>query len=119
MRVLIIDDDALVLRAFARMLRPHAVTAVKDARAALDMVRAGNPFDAILCDLKMPHMSGRAFFAELEALEPELADRVIFTSAGGSTRDEDVFLDGHPWLLKPFDARQLHRALTPFVPPSA
>src|SRR5690606_4727066 len=58
-RVLVVDDDPLVLRSLTRVLaRDFEVAAARNGREALDLVRAGGTFDAMLCDLMMPELSG-------------------------------------------------------------
>ena len=116
MRILIIDDEALVVRAFTRMLRAHAITATTDARDALAMIRQGLTFDAILCDLRMPNMTGRDFDEALRALSPELAERVVFTSGGLCNREDAAFAKAHSMLMKPFSGRELSLALRPLIP---
>jgi sigma-B regulation protein RsbU (phosphoserine phosphatase) len=56
-RVLIVDDDPAVLRAFARMLRDYAPLQARDGLEALDIL-SRMQVDVVLCDLKMPRMSG-------------------------------------------------------------
>ncbi len=115
MRILIVDDDALVLRALSRMLRHHAVTTAKGGSEAIFIIRGGHVFDAILCDLHMPQMSGRAFFAQVDALLPELAARIVFMAGGFCEGDDLAFFEARPYLPKPFDAADVERALAPLV----
>jgi signal transduction histidine kinase len=50
--VLIVDDDALVAGALARLLKgEHDVAVVTGGRAALALIDAGQTFDVLLCDL--------------------------------------------------------------------
>lgn len=115
MRILLVDDDVLVLRALARMLRQHAVSVAKGGAEALFMIRGGQVFDAILCDLHMPGMSGRAFFDQLEGLLPELAARVVFMAGGFCEGDDDAFFAKRAYLSKPFDAADVERVLEPLA----
>lgn len=64
--VLIIDDDAALLR----MLRLAMISAGMEASVAHDGVDGleimeTKPFDAIVLDLQMPRMDGRAFYREM------------------------------------------------------
>jgi CheY-like chemotaxis protein len=115
MRILLVDDDALILRALSRMLRHHAVSTAKGGAEALFLIRGGHVFDAILCDLHMPGMNGRAFFDQLEGLLPELAARVVFMAGGFCEGDDEAFLATHPLLHKPFDANDVEGALEPLA----
>jgi CheY-like chemotaxis protein len=64
--------------AIGRMLASeHDVVAVAHAQEALDRLAAGEQFDVIVCDGRMPHMSGMDFHAELSRVAPEMgADRL-------------------------------------------
>jgi two-component system, chemotaxis family, sensor histidine kinase and response regulator WspE len=57
-RVLLIDDDPLVLRAVERVLkRTYALTACDDPESGLRRARTGE-FDVVVSDLSMPHLDG-------------------------------------------------------------
>jgi len=80
---LIVDDDALVGRAIARLLRPEfEVVVVHSAAEALHAVRQRH-FDIVLTDVVMPGMTGVQLFERLQETDPELADRVVFMTGRG------------------------------------
>jgi CheY-like chemotaxis protein len=111
--VLVIDDEPLVGRAIIRMLAPlHRVVAVGSAAEGLAALAAGR-YDAILCDLMMPEMTGMALHDQLLAESPGLAARMIFLTGGAFTRDASEFLDRVPnaRLEKPFTPAQLRMAV--------
>ncbi len=111
--VLVIDDEPGIGIALKRLLRSeHQVTTVTRAREALDRFRAGERFDAILCDLMMPEMTGMDFHDELSRIDPEAAGRVIFLSGGLFTERARAFLARVPNLRleKPVEPQSL-RAL--------
>ncbi len=111
-RLLVVDDEPMIGNAVARALRPdHDVVPVSSARAALDQIE-GARFDAILCDLMMPEMTGMELHARLARSHPVLASRMIFLTGGAFTPRAREFLDGVPnaRLEKPFDTDAL-RAL--------
>jgi PAS domain S-box-containing protein len=111
--VLVIDDEPAIGMALKRLLRSeHQVTAITQAREALERVRAGERFDAILCDLMMPEMTGMEFHDELTKLDVEAAGRVIFLSGGVFTERARTFLARVPNLRleKPVEPQSL-RAL--------
>ena len=111
--VLVVDDEPMVGRAITRMLVPHhRVTAVLGAAEALAALSNGH-FDAILCDLAMPDMTGMALHDKLQAEAPALAARMVFLTGGGFTREAAEFLDRVPnaRLEKPFSPAQLRMAV--------
>jgi CheY-like chemotaxis protein len=111
--VLVIDDEPLVGRAITRMLVPlHRVVAVRSAAEGLAAL-ATSTFDAILCDLMMPEMTGMALHEKLLVEAPALASRMVFLTGGAFTREAAEFLDRVPnaRLEKPFTPAQLRMAV--------
>jgi len=86
MRILLIDDDALLTRSYVRMLAGAEVVvcrAAAEARAALEHALE---FDIVLCDVDLGGASGVDL---CDALEADVASRVVFISGGlKSARDE-------------------------------
>jgi CheY-like chemotaxis protein len=82
-KVLIVDDDSLVLRSLQRALQralsaqSYHVVALSDVHEAMRVVEAEN-FDCVLCDIRMPKMSGLGFARFVRSL----ADVVLPDTAG-------------------------------------
>lgn len=113
-RVLVVDDDPLVLRSLTRVLaRDFEVAAARNGREALDMVRAGGTYDAMLCDLVMPELSGIELHEVLTHDDPELAKRTVFLTGGAFTGRAQTFLEsvGQPHLEKPVDLKAVRELL--------
>ena len=105
-KILWIDDDVHLLRAFQRRLsRDHDVDVCASATEALARIDRGERWDVICCDLMMPETTGREFEAILSARHPSLAARLIFVTGGVFSEEERRFLERsqQPKLLKPFD----------------
>jgi len=112
--LLLVDDDQLVARSLARALRRAAqVTVAGDGHEALGRLEAGERYDAILCDLMMPRMSGMEFHARVVAQHPALAPRMIFMTGGAFTPGAHEFLQrvSCPCLDKPVDLERLTEAI--------
>jgi PAS domain S-box-containing protein len=92
LRLLVIDDEPLVGRAVARHLRGHDVTIELRGQAALDRLRAGEQFDAILTDLMMPDMSGIQFYEQLRRELPVPSGKIIFMSGGAFGPEAQAFM---------------------------
>ncbi|RYZ38153.1 MAG: response regulator [Myxococcaceae bacterium] len=108
-RLLLIDDEPAVGSAVSRLLRNlYDVHVIQDAREALKRLSHGERFDAILCDLMMPGMSGMDFLVELERLAPELAPRTgLMTGGVNPQAREFVGRRAKELLEKPFERDQL------------
>jgi PAS domain S-box-containing protein len=115
-RVLVVDDDALLLTSLKRLLREHDVTAVGSGREALAAALAAD-FDLVLCDLMMPDMTGMDLHAALTDKKPELTSRMVFMTGGAFTPSARAFLDAVPndRLDKPFDTQELRALVQRFV----
>jgi len=119
LRILVVDDDPIVLKMFGWMLKQHAATLVDNADDALALIRRGHRFDAILCDLHMPGMSGEAFYGVLRDTGSELTERIVFMAGGAYSGHDEVFLATHPTLMKPFRLGELEDAIGALAPPRA
>ena len=109
-RILVVDDEELVLHSVQRMLfKEHDVVAVSAATEALALCARGEAFDVILCDLMMPDMTGMDFHRWLSGVAPQLATRLIFMTGGAFTAKAQQFLAETPneHIEKPFHPANL------------
>jgi nitrogen-specific signal transduction histidine kinase/CheY-like chemotaxis protein len=104
-RVLVIDDEAAVATAIARILgTEHDVTTETDARAALVRIASGEKYDVIFCDLMMPNLSGIDVYQALLSSAPDLARRIVFITGGAFSARARAFLEqvDNASICKPF-----------------
>lgn len=121
-RVLVIDDDVALGRTVARLLAwDHDVVTVTSAAAALARLRAGERFDAILCDIHMPGMTGMGLHEALVAEAPDQATRMVFMSGDAHEAQAKAFLarGASPWIEKPFGMSELRALIQRQVEPPA
>ncbi len=114
-RMLIIDDDAGMVRAYRRMLAKYDAVVVSSGEDALDLIRAGEIFHLILCDLMMPEMDGPQVYEAIAELEPRLVKRIVFCTGGAFTTRAREFIAtiDNPVLDKPITLDILERLLDP------
>src|SRR5256712_1021413 len=116
LRILVVDDDAVNRQAMRLLLERdgHEVVAVENGLEAIERLGpASERFDAVVTDLQMPRLGGRALYEQLAEQRPQLADRFVFVT-GDRARDETrKFLDecGQPSVMKPYDFNDLITAL--------
>jgi DNA-binding NtrC family response regulator len=85
-RLLVVDDDAFVLKALTAFLERRladadvAVEAFADPRAALKRA-ANTAFDAVVADYRMPAMDGVAFLCAMRDLQPDAVRLMLTTTA--------------------------------------
>lgn len=114
LRLLLIDDSELVLRAMRRLLgRDYRIVTALNGRAALDLIESGERFDVILSDVAMPVMNGVEFYQVLLARHPEMAAGFVFATGGARTlRSMGFLLDTRVRvLLKPVNGDALREAI--------
>ncbi len=113
-RLLIVDDDAMVLSALRRRLRRrYDVLTVLGGVEALALLSEDSAFDSIICDLMMPRVDGKSFYDAIVAENPALADRIIFMSGGAFTPRLRKFAASvsNPVLQKPVSRDELEATL--------
>jgi len=110
MRILIVDDERPARDKLRRMLvQEHGITAIEEARdgvEALEKVASFAP-DAIFLDVQMPEVSG----LEVAASLPQPAPLVVFATAFDEYAVTAFDANAIDYLLKPFDATRLQRAM--------
>lgn len=116
-RILLIDDDEVVIAAVRRALRSGDVTTLTSAADAMELLRAGVRYDAIISDIMMPNMSGQDFYEATHALDPTQAERIVFLTGGAFTEGTQTFLEQVPnrRLDKPFDPATLRSVVRQIV----
>jgi signal transduction histidine kinase/DNA-binding response OmpR family regulator len=109
LRILVIDDDPLVLAVLKTTLEieGHAVITADDPRLGIDLFRAAqgaDPFDAVMTDLGMPHLDGRAVARAIKQTSPHTPTILLtgwgrrFDAEGATPDDFDHVLSKPPKL---------------------
>jgi len=109
-RILVIDDEVMIAEMIRRFLSKRGdVTVRTSAVTALEGIERGERFDAIVCDVMMPEVSGPDFLRELKVKAPEMARRTGFISGGVVTEHLRGIIDEGDtrFLAKPFGEKQL------------
>ncbi|WP_297105075.1 PAS domain-containing sensor histidine kinase [uncultured Devosia sp.] len=109
LKVLAVDDDALVLLNTTMMLEElgHNVVEAHSGAKAIEALEAAPDFDLVITDQAMPHMTGMALATEIAARWPGLP--VILAS--GYADIDDAKALRLPRLAKPFGQAELARML--------
>lgn len=115
-RILIIDDEQSVRLTIRRYveLEGWIVDEVESAEAGLAaLVDGPRAYDAIICDIRMPGMSGAEFHAALAVRAPHLLPRVLFVTGDIASQDVAAFAEqpGVDILVKPFVFEELMQRL--------
>lgn len=114
-RILVIDDDELVLATIRAMLETsgHEVTTTADGEEGVVLQRK-NPFDLVITDLFMPKKEGLETIIELKWKYPALKIIAISGSKGAefvSFLSHALKLSADLALAKPFTEDELMKAV--------
>ena len=116
MRVLIVDDDESMRITISAALAKYQLTDADSAGAAQACLQAGE-FDAVVCDLVMPGMTGVELYEWLPVHSP-LRRHFLFMTGGALpvAIQSFVALSQVPLLRKPFGLGELREAVSAILP---
>jgi two-component system, cell cycle sensor histidine kinase and response regulator CckA len=112
-RVMVVDDQVVMLRLLARALSQYDLAQFSDPGEALATIRKGERFDAIVCDVYMPGMTGPVFQEQLRKIDPVQARQMLFLTGAllGAEMAEFLQFNLGRVLHKPIDLEALRRAV--------
>lgn len=117
-RVLLIDDEPLILEALSDYLGMHhlTVTTMQDSRAALELLRRES-FDVIVSDIRMPSLDGLQLYDQARLIDKRYAHSFIFMSGDLVRETTKAFVEatGCSCLKKPFAMDALHKNIMPYL----
>ena len=119
LKALAVEDDETMLDWLSMCLHKmgYEVVTATDGMAALNLC-SEHVFDLVLCDIRMPKLSGLSFLKNARNRNPESVRRVIFVSAfADSTMKREVAdAGGAAVLSKPVTLAQLVEAVRALPP---
>jgi CheY-like chemotaxis protein len=116
-RILVVDDEPILLRSTERLLeqRGFSVATAMEAAGAVELVEGGAVFDVLVVDVALRGVTGLELARRLRERLPNL--RVLYVSGfdAGALR-LDTGRAGDAFLAKPFAGAELARRLTELLP---
>lgn len=109
-RVLLIDDEPMLLTALTRWLRKHhEVVTAMGGEEGLRALKTQGPFDVVLCDLMMPGVDGKSVYEHVSREHPDQLKRFVLMSGGAPTPSAKAFIEtvAVPVLDKPVPIKDL------------
>ena len=106
--VLVVDDEDSVRSVLTRMLNAsgYAAASASTAASALRLFEEGQRFDLVICDQRMPGMSGDECLERIWAVVP--GQRVLRVAGAAHDADEAAAAGRPtPVLVKPFTMERL------------
>jgi signal transduction histidine kinase len=118
-KVLVIDDEESILEMVRAALsrQGYEVDVARDGQSALKRLKVA-PYDLALCDWKMPGLSGRQVYEQLQVSNPRLSERMIFITGDVINEGVESFLreTKRVCLSKPFSLVEFEAALDQAIP---
>ena len=115
LRVLLVDDSTeaiSLVRAMLMELGINQVFTAKDGRQALDFLGdCDDLIDVVLCDWRMPRMSGLEVLRQLRTVDPDCPFIMITGSADADSVSRARESGVTAYIRKPFSAEQLEKKL--------
>jgi CheY-like chemotaxis protein len=112
-RILVVDDEPDVRELVELLLAGPArqIDGADGGRAALERI-AAHPYDLIVSDLRMPEVDGIQIYQAIQE-RPAPRPALLFMSGFTNAAEFVPFLreTGTPVVAKPFDVRELRRAV--------
>jgi CheY-like chemotaxis protein/anti-sigma regulatory factor (Ser/Thr protein kinase) len=117
-RILIVDDDPLVLKSLREALEAdgHSVTSADGGQAGIDVFhesRTGDdPFSVVITDLGMPYIDGRSVARAVKVAAPDIIVMMLTGWGQRLVADGDIPAQVDRVLAKPPKLRDIREALS-------
>ena len=108
------DDERLVAQSVARLLETEYEVEVEiDPRRAVELLgSSGKQFDLVLCDVRMPGLTGPEIHNALLTAAPEVASRIVLMTGWCDQATRDTIDESRLVCLeKPLDVERLFALL--------
>jgi len=116
MKILVVDDDAIVIKSCKRILEAEGleVSTVPSADEALEMIKKYE-FDLLLIDVKMPRHDGMFLMREILKVIPDMPIVVMSGYPTPETVSDVLKLGATQFIPKPFRPDELIKTIRPVL----
>src|SRR5512140_1206380 len=112
-RVLVVDDEESIRTALSRFLRArgYEVVTAENGDEALAAVLSGEKFTLMLCDVRMPGITGVALVPRILDIDADIAVMMLTAVNDAATATEALASGAMDYLMKPVELKDLERAI--------
>ena len=116
MKILVVDDEPIVLECCQRILEDqgHTVCLVRSADGALGAMKT-DPFEVLLVDIKMPVRDGIDLVHEIKERWPRTAVIIMTGYSTPETIRKSKSVKADRFIAKPFTPDELLEILRPII----
>ncbi len=117
MKILVVDDDPMILEAISHCLRANGIEVLtaKDGFEAIKIAQDGN-LDLIICDIMMPEMSGLSLLCLLKQFYFNKIPVIIISSLDkAEVILSSLGLGAEDFISKPIDFSRLSSRVRSYV----
>ncbi len=110
MKILVVDDDPILLEAISFNLKEdgYDVITADDGFKALDIIQKQEHLDLIISDIMMPNMSGLGLLSLLKKFYFDKVPVILISSLDkGDVVLSAMKLGAHDFIVKPFNIEEL------------
>ncbi len=100
--LLVIDDEPLILEAISLTFAEDEVTTCQTAQQGIEAFIQSTP-DVVLCDIRLPDMSGMEAFEKLHRIDPKVPIILMTGRGTAQTAIEAMQRGAFDYILKPLD----------------
>jgi two-component system cell cycle sensor histidine kinase/response regulator CckA len=112
-RILVVDDEVPILGFGRRVLEAagYEIVIAENGRQALELAGEKGPFDALVTDLVMPHMTGDELARRLRSTSPDLKILYLTGFCDQLFKEKVTLWDDEAFLEKPTSIDGLQQAV--------
>lgn len=109
MRILVVDDEQIMLDAICKILKPETGIQLETARTGREAIEKNETFhpQLIMLDIKMPGLNGLEALMEIRRMNPSVVAVIISAYDHFNYAQEAIRLNVYDYLLKPVSKTRL------------
>ncbi len=109
LRVLVVDDEQLMLEAVCKILTPETAVELATARTGREAIELAERFrpDLVMMDIKMPGINGLEALAEIRRFNSQAVLVILSAYENFSYAQDAIRLDVFDYLLKPVNKTRI------------
>ncbi|MBL7129866.1 MAG: response regulator [Candidatus Omnitrophica bacterium] len=111
-RILICDDEVGIRESLNLILKDdYDLSFCNNGQECLECLTAGQEFDLVLLDIKMPHTNGLDILKRIKEKDPGLKVIIITGYKSVETANEAIKLGAIDYIVKPFSSKEILKSV--------